>query len=491
MYKIVAKILSNRLRAVLPIVIGKEQSAFLEGRSMMDSIVVANEVIHEAKCKKKKAMIFKVDFEKAYDSVKWDFLSYMMKRMNFNDKWIGWIESCLKSASVSVLVNGSPSDEFIMEKGLRQGDLFSPFLFLIVAKGLNGIFQQAIRLEQFVGYNFGTSNEVGVSILQFADDTLFLGEVTFQNAMAIKSALRCFELVSGLQINFHKSKLVGIETTKHETRRLAGFLNCRVMKIPFIYLGLPVGGNPRRISFWDPVITKLRGRLSLWRQKTLFWRPEGENKVAWIKWKTVCTPKELGGLGLRDWGEFNKALLGKWRWRILNEPECLWVRVLREKYVVPAPLEEVGLEGKFSSWWKDALRTSFGNNEGAWFDQNLRLKLGDRRRVKFWQDVWVGQERLKDKFVRFYHLSMQQQASVFDMGYWDNGSWKWYFQWRRVILPREEGALQNFHTFLLHITLMEGRLDKWMWNADEGVYTVKSAFSVLQNLELEEPIPVF
>lgn len=81
---------------------------------MMDNIVVANEMIHEEKCKKKKSMIFKVDFEKSYDLVRWDFLVYMMRRLNFSGKWIGWIESCLHSARVFVLVNGSPGDEFIM-----------------------------------------------------------------------------------------------------------------------------------------------------------------------------------------------------------------------------------------------------------------------------------------------------------------------------------------------------------------------------------------
>lgn len=77
------------------------------------------------------------------------------------------------------------------------------------------------------------------------------------------------------------------------------------------------------------------------------------------------------------------------------------------------------VEGKLSSWWKDILRTCFGADEGVWLDLNPRLKLGEGRVVNFWQEAWLGNERLRDKFVRLYHLSTQQQAIVSDMGFWD------------------------------------------------------------------------
>lgn len=91
MYKIVAKILAKSLKEVLVKVIDRDQSAFLGGRNMMDSVVVANEVIHEAKRRRKSTIVFKVDFEKAYDSVDWEFLLYMLRRMNFCEQWIAWI----------------------------------------------------------------------------------------------------------------------------------------------------------------------------------------------------------------------------------------------------------------------------------------------------------------------------------------------------------------------------------------------------------------
>lgn len=154
----------------------------------------------------------------------------MMARMNFDERWITWIRGCLESTRVSVLVNGSPSGEFVMGRGIRQGDPIAPFLFLIVAEGLNALLKQAVRLNRFSGYKFGDMEEA-VAILQYADDTLFLGEDTRQNAFTLKSIMRCFELASGLRVNFHKSSLVTVAVDCREERVLAAILNCRVMKM--------------------------------------------------------------------------------------------------------------------------------------------------------------------------------------------------------------------------------------------------------------------
>nr|KYP35452.1 Transposon TX1 uncharacterized [Cajanus cajan] len=127
MYKILAKVLANRVKQVLPSVIDeRRQSALLEGRNMLYSVLVVNEVIDEAKRMKKPIIFFKVDFEKAHDSVSWEYLLYMLERLGFNPKWIGWIRECLNIARLSVLVNGSPTSEFPMGRGLRQGDPLAP-----------------------------------------------------------------------------------------------------------------------------------------------------------------------------------------------------------------------------------------------------------------------------------------------------------------------------------------------------------------------------
>nr|KYP47550.1 Transposon TX1 uncharacterized [Cajanus cajan] len=145
MYKIIAKILARRLKKVLQDVIDNAQSAFLGGRNLLQSILVASEVIDEAKKEKRSCIFFKVDFEKAYDTVNWGFLLYMLQRLGFNCKWRQWIMECLVSAKVSVLVNRSPTEEFTTQRGLRQGDPLAPFLFLVVAEGMSGMMREAVN----------------------------------------------------------------------------------------------------------------------------------------------------------------------------------------------------------------------------------------------------------------------------------------------------------------------------------------------------------
>lgn len=90
-------------------------------------------------------MIFKVDFAKTFDLVSWDYLLEMKRELNFPEKWVAWIKACISIATVNVLVNGSPSGEFTLEMGTRQGDPLSLFLFLIVAKGLNLFTTRAVE----------------------------------------------------------------------------------------------------------------------------------------------------------------------------------------------------------------------------------------------------------------------------------------------------------------------------------------------------------
>ncbi|KAJ9535650.1 hypothetical protein OSB04_un001199 [Centaurea solstitialis] len=142
-YKVVAKVLALRLKKVIGKVISEPQSAFIKGRNILDGVLINNEVVDFVRNKRRTGLIFKVDFEKAYATVDWDFLLDTMKRMGFGKKWIGWISVCLRSSSMSVLVNGSPSREFLMGKGLRQGDSLVPFLFLMVAENLHLLVEEA------------------------------------------------------------------------------------------------------------------------------------------------------------------------------------------------------------------------------------------------------------------------------------------------------------------------------------------------------------
>lgn len=133
-------------------VIDQTQSALLGDRYLLHSVVVANEVIEKAKRKKKTCLVFKIDYEKAYDSICWFFLIYMIQKLGFDEKSITWIWGCLTSSMVSMLMNGSPTKEFALEMGLRQGDPLTPFLFTLVVEGLSGMMRKVIAENLYQGF---------------------------------------------------------------------------------------------------------------------------------------------------------------------------------------------------------------------------------------------------------------------------------------------------------------------------------------------------
>ncbi|XP_071741167.1 uncharacterized mitochondrial protein AtMg01250-like [Rutidosis leptorrhynchoides] len=143
-----------------------------------------------------------------------------MKIMGFGEKWRKWIMTCLSSASVSILVNGFPTEEFKLERGVRQGDPLSPFLFIIAAEGLNWLTKAAVASNLFVGVEIGR-DKIPISHLQYADDTIFLGKWSENNIESLLKLLKCFELSSGLKINYHKSSLFGVGVTQSEVENIA------------------------------------------------------------------------------------------------------------------------------------------------------------------------------------------------------------------------------------------------------------------------------
>ncbi|GLT51155.1 hypothetical protein SLA2020_245850 [Shorea laevis] len=356
-YKLLAKVLANRLKSVISEVVSDTQSAFVGGRQLVDSVLVLNEVVDEIKKRKQPAFVFKADFEKAYDCVDWSFLDWMMESLGFGTKWRGWIMECLSTARISILVNGSPTRELEMGKGLRQGDPLSPFLFLMIAEGLQGLVQRAIKEGMMHGIEIGKQG-LSVSLLQFADDTIIMGRADDENIRMVKDILKWFELMSGLRINFSKSSVFGYNVSEIWLKRSAGKLCCKVGRAPFIYLGLLVDGKTGNKKSWEPIVNKFRAKLAVWKATTLsfggrlillnsvlstlpifymslfllpisvleelitiqrnfLWGGTGLNKkIPWVKWDYVCRAKAKGGLGVPDLRRKNWAMLGKWWYRL-------------------------------------------------------------------------------------------------------------------------------------------------------------------------------
>lgn len=145
-YRIISKTIANCLKKILLKLVSETQSAFMSDRLITDNILIAFETLHHLKNKRKGQpgfMALKLDMSKAYNRVEWNFLDKIMERLDSDSKWRNLVGCCIHPVSFSIMVNGEPHGLFNPNRGLCQGDLLSPYLFLLCAKGLHSLIQQA------------------------------------------------------------------------------------------------------------------------------------------------------------------------------------------------------------------------------------------------------------------------------------------------------------------------------------------------------------
>ncbi|XP_016195831.1 uncharacterized protein LOC107636871 [Arachis ipaensis] len=226
-YKVILKVLVWRMRKVMLDLVGETQSVFVQGRKIHDGALIACETVQWLKQRKKKSAIIKLDFQKAYDRVKWKFVDIVLQKMGFGQRWRGWIKECVCTASMSLLINGSPSKSFKMEWDLRQGDPLSLFLFVHVVEFLYRMVGEAVRHGRISPLLVGKDN-IELSHLQFADDTILFCPPEEETICNYKRLLRYFEMISGLSINFDKSSLIPINCEREWSQRMCSLLGYKV-----------------------------------------------------------------------------------------------------------------------------------------------------------------------------------------------------------------------------------------------------------------------
>jgi hypothetical protein len=202
-FKLFSKLLNNRLIGVVDRLIASNQTAFIKGRYILESVVAEHEIIHEVYKRKDAGVILKLDYEKAYDRVSWSFLEDMLSSRGFSPKWISWIRSLVQGGSICIRMNDENSGFFKPGKGLRQGDPLFPLLFNLIAYVFSRMLMKAARKNLISGL-LPQVMDGGVVSLQYADDTLLFLEDNIEKAQTLKWLLDCFEKMSGMKINYNK-----------------------------------------------------------------------------------------------------------------------------------------------------------------------------------------------------------------------------------------------------------------------------------------------
>ncbi|KAL4383180.1 hypothetical protein GQ457_15G018340 [Hibiscus cannabinus] len=332
-YKILSKVIAGRLKCCMETVISNSQFAFIQGRQILDCSFIANECIDEVVRSKLRGVVFKIDFRRAYDTVDWGFLIQILKEMNFGNKWCDWIFKCVSTATISVLVNGVPTDRFQISRGFRQGCSLSTYLFNIVGEAVNKMISKAVEMNLFSGFKIGNeTNESMVSHLQFADDLMIFCDASLTQIENVKRVLRVFELASGLQLNLRKCRIFGINVPDNELIGWASSIGCLVGKFPTEYLGLPLGPKRNSVALWDPILEKFHSRLASWKSNCLSFGGRlgyraNNFEIDWVRWegagdgkysvKSLVNKCIVLSSSEADWGRYFGGGLLLRRWRFL------------------------------------------------------------------------------------------------------------------------------------------------------------------------------
>ena len=261
--KIITKTLTTRLQLKIPKLIDIHQTGFVKGRAISATFVYALELVQTCHKRKRPAIVLKLDFAKAFDTVNWIGLKSVLQARGFDQRWIGWMHYLLSSSKSTVLVNGCLGAWISCKRGLRQGDLLSPYLFILVEETLQHLITNVVEIRH------PTDENLPCAVLQYAYDTLIVFKAETIAALKLKEVLDQFAAMSGLHINFGKSTLVPIHADDQEVHQCVQILGCSEGSFPHQYLGLPLSANKLLVLAFNICIQKIDKFLGSWQTDLL------------------------------------------------------------------------------------------------------------------------------------------------------------------------------------------------------------------------------
>lgn len=433
--KAIAKAITNRLKPLIPMLVHDNQTGFISGRNIAENYIFAADLLSACHLRKAPAMILKLDFRKAFDSVCWESLLTILAARGFPSKWVAWIKTLLISSKTAILLNGVPGNWISCKNGLRQGDPLSPYLFIIVADLLQRLISKAFSTG---GLCHPIYPDRPPTVLQYADDTLIVAHASPSAALMLKSILDDFALATGLSINFHKTTFVPIHTDPPLAQNIAHTFCCDISSFPQVYLGLPLSHTRLPSSAFEPLVQRFLKYLAGWAARLLsrggrltlisatldalathfmsvfklpkkitkrldairrsfFWAAEETCSGAkcLIAWKNVCKEKTYGGLGIKDLHLQNNCLLLKFAFKLLQKPDLPWAQWFLHHYSL-----NLAESHSYPSFLGKIIKSQLQNLFSISF-----VLTNNGTTTFFWFDTWLTDTPLAHKYTSLFSHS--------------------------------------------------------------------------------------
>ncbi|WVZ54435.1 hypothetical protein U9M48_005227 [Paspalum notatum var. saurae] len=422
--KIISKVLAMRLAPHMDNLVSPSQSAFIKKRNIHESFLAVRNTVRRLHRNRVPALFFKLDITKAFDSVRWEYLLTLLKRLGFPPRWCGWIAVLLSTASSRVLVNGVPSAPIKHGRGLRQGDPLSPLLFVLSIDPLQNLLDLATSLGYLAKLRVRAAT---LRVSMYADDAAIFLKPAKRDTTTLMSLLVNFGDALGLVTNAQKSTVVPIRCEGLDLEEILASFRATRTQFPVKYLGLPLSNKRLKRVDFQPLVDKVAKKLTAWNGRHI--NPAGRltlvksvltsqavyfisslrvpkstlkeidtkrKRFLWagsealtgakckVNWPRSTRPVDLGGLGVLHLGKFARGLRLRWLWREWNEGRSL----------------EIGSENPCNK--KDRLL----------FAAATSISIGNGKKISFWHSGWLQGQRPCDLAPRLYAISKNKKRSL-------------------------------------------------------------------------------